>query len=104
MLGLQTVEKLSRVARLVVIGTQHLCRHRLAESAAAGDATVAVLGDETRIYPRKQRNLVNIFVRYDVSECFITFVYICTHCFLTVAGVISPQFGTKILQLEEISK
>ena len=34
-------------------------------------------------------------MRHDVSESFITFVYICTHVFLTVAGVICPQFGNK---------
>ena len=34
-------------------------------------------------------------MRHDVSESFITFVNICTHVFLTVAGVICPQFGNK---------
>ena len=93
--NLQPPEQLARVARLVVVGTQHLRSHRLTESAAAGDAAIAVLGVEARINQRYQRCLVNIFMRHDVSECFITFINICTHSFLTVAGVICPQFRDK---------
>ena len=34
-------------------------------------------------------------MRDDVTELTIASIYICTHVYLTVAGVICPQFGNK---------
>ena len=55
--NLQPPEQLARVARLVVVGTQHPGRHRLAEAAAAGDTAVMVLGVERGVDQRYQRDL-----------------------------------------------
>ena len=37
--NLQVGEEAAGIDGVVVVGAEHLCRHRLAEAAAAGDAT-----------------------------------------------------------------
>ena len=93
---LQATKQLARVARLVIVGTQHLCRHRLAEAAASCHAAVAALRVERRIDQRNKRCLVNILVSYDVAELTIAFIDICTHSFKSVEGVISPHSFCKV--------
>ena len=94
LLGLQAGEEFARGARLVIVGTQHLRRHRLAEAAAAGDATVAALRVERRVDQGNQRCLIHILVSNDVSEGVIASINICTHSVLSCAGEqTTPRFA-----------
>ena len=95
LLSLQATKQFARVAWLVIVGTQHLCRHRLAEAAASCHAAVSALRVERRIDQRYQRCLVNILMSDDVAELTIASIDICTHGFKSVAGVISPQSRCK---------
>ena len=72
-----------------------LCRHRLAEAAAACNAAISVLRVEHGIDEWYQRCFVNILVSHDVTEIVISFIDIHTHTFKSVAGVVSLQFGGK---------
>ena len=89
LLCFQSNKQFTRVARLVVIGTQHLCRHRFSETAAASHAAIAVLCVDGSIDKRNQRSLVNILLYYDIAPSIIASVYVCTHSFSSVAGEIS---------------
>jgi hypothetical protein len=65
---LQVGKEAARVARVVVVGTQHLGRHRLAEAAAARDAAHALLGEERAVYHADQFRLVNVLAVPDSLE------------------------------------
>ena len=102
---LQATKQFTRVARLVVVGTQHSCRHRLAESAAAGDAAIAVFGVERGVDKWNERRLVNILVGDYVPKLTVASVYICSHNIIEpVAGEISLRFGAKLQQIRYLSK
>ena len=90
LLHLQSGKQRAGVARLIVVGTQHLGRHRLAEAAAAGDTAVAVLRIESRIDNRYQRCLIYILVSHNVTELTIASIDISTH----ILQLINPTFKT----------
>ena len=72
-----------------------LCRHRLAEAAAACNAAISVLRVEHGIDKWYQRCFVNILVSHDVTEVVIAFIDVHPHRFKSVAGVVSLQFRGK---------
>ena len=76
--------------RLVVIGAQHLCRHRLSEPSAAGDAAITLFGVKRSIDNWYETRLVNIIVSDYVAEFPVASIDVYTHSFKPVAGVICP--------------
>jgi len=72
-------EKMSRVARMVIIGAQHLGRHRFAKTAAARHATETALGEKRPVDDGDKPRLVNIFTFSYPLKSSITNVYIYAH-------------------------
>ena len=79
---LQVLKEVTQVTRLVIVGTQHICRHRLAEAAAAADATEALLGVERAVDDSNQHRLVDVFAVSGSLEPCVAYVDVCTHCFI----------------------
>jgi len=71
---LQVGEELARVARVVVVGGEHLRRHRLAEAAAAGHAAQFLLGEERLVHHGYQPRLVNVLRVADLAEPLVPLV------------------------------
>ena len=79
---LKVGKQAARVARLVVIGAQHLGRHRLAETTAARHAAKSSLREKCAVDNGNQARLVNIFAVPYALESSIADVDICAHDFL----------------------
>ena len=94
----QSAKQFARVARFVIVCAQHLCRHRLAEPPAAGDATVSALRIEHGVDAWYQRGLVNILVSHDVTEVTVSFINVYTHGSASVAGEVSLLFRCKVIK------
>ena len=81
---LQVSKQVARVARLVVVGTQHLCRHRLAEAAATRHTAVTLACLQGLVDNGYQLRLVNVFPVSCTLEREVPFVDIRTHCLYSV--------------------
>ena len=75
----QIAEQLARVARLVIIGTQHFCRHGFTKTARTRDACKTVLREKGAVDHVDQSRLVGIFTVSDAYECLIAYIYVCSH-------------------------
>ena len=72
-------EKVARIARLVVVGTQHFGCHRLPETTAARDATETALCEKRAVYNGNQPRLVNVFTVPYSLESSIADIDVCSH-------------------------
>ena len=76
---LQVGKQRPRVARLVVVGIEHLGRHRLAEAAAARHTAEAALREQRAVDYRDQTRLVNVLAVAAALESGIAGVDISSH-------------------------
>ena len=64
---------------MVVVSIQHLGGHRLAEAAAAADATELALGEECPVNHADESRLIDVLTVPCALESCITYINICTH-------------------------
>ena len=65
----------------VVVGTEHLRRHRLAEAAAARHATETLFREKRLVDNGNESRLVDVFTIEDSLESRIADIDICAHRF-----------------------
>ena len=75
----QIIEEMMRVARLVVVGTEHFRRHRLAETSRAGNTAEHSLRIDCAVDHRDKFRLVHVFTVAGYRECYVSYVDIVTH-------------------------
>ncbi len=80
---------MARVARLVVIGIEHLGRHRLAETSATRHTTETAFGEKGIIDNGDKPRLVNIFAVPYSLEPSIADIDICAHNRLDFAAKVA---------------
>ena len=71
---LEVLEEAARVARVVVVGSQHLSRHRLAEAAAARHAAHLLLSEQRLVHHGYQPRLVHVLRVAYLAEAFVTLI------------------------------
>ena len=64
---------------MVIVGAEHLRSQRLAEAAAAGNATEALLSEKRSIDDGYQPRLVDVFTVEDALEIFVSLVDVYSH-------------------------
>ena len=76
---LQVGKQLARVARMVVVGTEHLGCHRLTEATATSHTTEAALREQCTVDNGDEPRFVNVFAIANPLKSCITCVYINSH-------------------------
>jgi hypothetical protein len=72
-------KQMARVARLVVIGIEHLGRHRLAKTTASGYAAETSFCEKRTVDYGNKPRLVNIFTVSSTLKSGIAYIDICSH-------------------------
>ena len=83
----QVLKQFATVARLVVVGIQHFCRHGLAKAAGTAHAGHSRLRIECAVDIQNQFRLVNIFTTSRPDETHVASVYVNTHSSLPIRGM-----------------